>query len=474
MLLRCVLLKRSRLLVVLLAFLCFLYLLINDTTVGSYRKRLLQTKTGYKQPADSLHFHSSAQQQSDSFQVYLSATQPSDALEQTRAFNLTGLLFGKKSERESDFEEESGASGELEGSQGEEVAHGDDIRPRNRPKSPKHKNAEAVAQDRKERTRAKKSLTLLSQEEYDRIKDIHDQRRGHIQEVCKRFVIPSHSEYMHDMRLLDGQFYKSLGKTVLPQAIRGDSFQADKTHRVLYCSIYKAGSTSWNAMFARLLNRTEFDEKKNYFEIRKIMTPKRSRDLLESMTYYTFMMVRHPFTRLLSAYRDRIEDMSHASWQRETFGPIMLRFSRRGLRDMKNKDGKMKFAPTFAEFVNYLLLTPQSRYDPHWMPYYRHCSPCVVNYSAIAKLETRNEDIPFILEDAGLAGKVEMQVLNENSNKGRGSTTKLLKEYYSTISLKQLKDLYRIYEIDFHLFGYDVRTVLDLVYPNATIKPALV
>ncbi len=47
------------------------------------------------------------------------------------------------------------------------------------------------------------------------------------------------------------------------------------------------------------------------FRIKYVLQPKSSQSLLEKVhsgDYYTFTVVRHPFVRLLSSYRDRILD----------------------------------------------------------------------------------------------------------------------------------------------------------------------
>ena len=49
-------------------------------------------------------------------------------------------------------------------------------------------------------------------------------------------------------------------------------------------------------------------------------------------------------------------------------------------------------APTFSEFVSYLLDTEVEDYNEHWLPYYLLCTPCHLNYTVIAKTEDIKED----------------------------------------------------------------------------------
>ena len=49
-------------------------------------------------------------------------------------------------------------------------------------------------------------------------------------------------------------------------------------------------------------------------------------------------------------------------------------------------------APTFSEFVSYLLETEVEDYNEHWLPYYLLCTPCHLNYTVIAKTEHIKQD----------------------------------------------------------------------------------
>ncbi|KAK7071182.1 hypothetical protein SK128_010847 [Halocaridina rubra] len=196
----------------------------------------------------------------------------------------------------------------------------------------------------------------------------------------------------------------------------------------------------------------------------------------KALKFYRFLIVRDPFVRLLSAYRDRIEDTSHRSWQREHFGPKILAITRPDLKESEMRvNGSLSVIPSFAEFVRYLLKTPLDHYDPHWAPYWKHCVPCALRYHAIGKSETKSQDARFILEDSGLARKVDVKILQENAHEGRGDTEKLMLSYYSTIGLRHLESLYRKYKVDFYLFGYDIQPLLQKLYPgkNITFSPSL-
>ena len=92
------------------------------------------------------------------------------------------------------------------------------------------------------------------------------------------------------------------------------------------------------------------------------------------------MVVRHPFERILSAYRDKLEDLSRDIEAREGYYYTMygkhIVAEYRDPRDGANMTGVLE--PSWREFVTYLLNTPATKYDEHWMPMWMLCSPCII------------------------------------------------------------------------------------------------
>ena len=51
----------------------------------------------------------------------------------------------------------------------------------------------------------------------------------------------------------------------------------------------------------------------------------------------------------------------------------------------------------FHEFINFLLDKDMRYDDEHWMPYYKFCTPCNIDYSFIGKVCTpSNKEYSFI------------------------------------------------------------------------------
>lgn len=90
----------------------------------------------------------------------------------------------------------------------------------------------------------------------------------------------------------------------------------------------------------------------------------------------SFLIVRDPLHRLLSAYRNKLETI-HSPYYRQLAEIIVAHY--------RDSNGKYRGGPTFKEFVTYVADTSK-RPDEHWAPFYKFCTPCAVNFTVIAKV----------------------------------------------------------------------------------------
>lgn len=60
--------------------------------------------------------------------------------------------------------------------------------------------------------------------------------------------------------------------------------------------------------------------------------------------------------------------------------------------------------PTFKEFITFLIGSHKNgrNFDEHWTPIYSFCTPCSINYTLIAKVETFQRDTEYIIRQTGL------------------------------------------------------------------------
>lgn len=114
---------------------------------------------------------------------------------------------------------------------------------------------------------------------------------------------------------------------------------------------------------------------------------KDEREMVMSDNYTRLIFVRHPFERLLSAYRNKLEDKTSTSkYFQERIGRLIVKSLRQNPSNYSLHHGNNV---SFNEFVQYLLMPELSltneSYNEHWEPINRLCNPCVMKYNVIGE-----------------------------------------------------------------------------------------
>lgn len=169
--------------------------------------------------------------------------------------------------------------------------------------------------------------------------------------------------------------------------------------------------------------------------------------------YTKFLFVRDPFVRLISAYRNKFEQSNEQFYRR--FGQIILRRFANQPTPPAHADEAFSqgIHPTFAQFVHYLL-DPQTEKDmpfnEHWRQVYRLCHPCQIQYDFVGHLETADEDAEHLLRLLRVDNVVEFPVTPRNITNSSWEA-----DWFRTVPIEARRKLYKLYEPDFRLFGYD-------------------
>ncbi|XP_063056632.1 carbohydrate sulfotransferase 12-like [Engraulis encrasicolus] len=251
-----------------------------------------------------------------------------------------------------------------------------------------------------------------------------------------------------------------------------ENFIVDDRHEIIYCFVPKVACTNWKRMMAVLSERRvggvvyhdplniphntihkyslqlTFDKfKKRYGSF--------SQDMMKTklQKYTKFLFVRDPFVRLISAFRNKFEERNDV-------------FYKTYARDMLKKYGKYPnppasypeslvsgIRPKFSHFIQYLLDPNTERrhpYDIHWRQVHRMCHPCQINYDFVGNLETLDEDTEHLLRILRVDNVVNFPVSGRNQTKNSWE-----QEYFNKIPYEWRRQLYKLYEVDFRLFGYD-------------------
>uniref|UniRef100_A0A182RBE1 Carbohydrate sulfotransferase n=1 Tax=Anopheles funestus TaxID=62324 RepID=A0A182RBE1_ANOFN len=261
--------------------------------------------------------------------------------------------------------------------------------------------------------------------------DINSWRLAHLSKACKKWNNGGHTN-------LQPAFYLH-----------------SKNNSLVYCLVFKAGTSTWFYNFNSWAGYSEYEimHIDNLFLARKFYPKENRLTLMQSMKdSFSFIIVRHPFERLMSAFEDRLVSMKNAYYSRVSQA-IYKRYHPMG-----------KGTISFRDFVQYII--DDVRYnngtialDIHWCPINNLCTPCFARYDYIIKLETYQQDVETMIKQANLQGIVKLAQINHVR---KDSVQTLAMKYFSQLTQEQMDRLYNIYEMDFELFGYSAETYFQI------------
>lgn len=184
---------------------------------------------------------------------------------------------------------------------------------------------------------------------------------------------------------------------------------------------------------------------------------------------FKFLFVRHPFDRLVSAFRNKLEDANaekDGTYFYKTYGrSIVERFRRNRNKDRRVENDNSvnvnsRREPTFPEFVDYLLHTNPNDYDEHWRPVALHCHVCQFKFDYIIKYEHFEDEINFLVDVLQEDGRLPQNFHLTWENRG-GTDKKTVVRYLKQLSEEQLVQLFDKYRLDFLYFGYSPEGYTD-------------
>lgn len=264
--------------------------------------------------------------------------------------------------------------------------------------------------------------------------------------------------------------------------------------RLLYCPVFKAASTSWLINYLKLANSTADPKSGNLHKLVTRLFPaprtlKLRKRIYEEST--KFIIVRHPFERLVSAYRDKLAGF--------TRNEHYLAMRKHIIATYRENEEENSLIPTFRESIDFVLdeleklngadaskseRKRDSLIDGHFMPYSSRCLPCVMDYDVIIKFETLEEDSKYLIEECGLEGHLEVKHENPaptgpRTNQGYKNKSKKVKKglempqeesgssyqtlsFFKDISSSKIEKLYEYYKYDFDIFGYSSKEYLSV------------
>ncbi|XP_066951992.1 carbohydrate sulfotransferase 11-like [Macrobrachium rosenbergii] len=268
-------------------------------------------------------------------------------------------------------------------------------------------------------------------------------------------------------------------KLIVPQNLHL-IWDRQHTPNIVWCPLYKVASTSWMINFLRLAHfnednpllkdmnpakREKFRFKPKYGARQDAVytvypQPADRKEFLQTFkSSLRVIIVRHPFTRILSAYRDKMIKLEPRPTEFH-FRDLQLQIIAK-YRPVDSPESSQ--FPTFSEFVQYILdstktfVTAQDwKKNVHcWTPYWAQCNVCGVDYNVIIKLETMTEDEKFLITISNLEELKELKS-QEWRHLNNATSMDVAPEFYSQLSRTQIKQLYQRYLLDFLLFDYKI------------------
>uniref|UniRef100_A0A1B6KWD5 Carbohydrate sulfotransferase n=1 Tax=Graphocephala atropunctata TaxID=36148 RepID=A0A1B6KWD5_9HEMI len=250
----------------------------------------------------------------------------------------------------------------------------------------------------------------------------------------------------------------SIATSILANKDLLEHILVDSKHKTLYCYVPKVACTNWKRVMMIMIGMAGTSDilsipstvvhQQHYIPSLLNFTDMEVLEMLQ--THTKFIFVRHPFERLLSAYKNKFEQRYNSSkYFQSRFGRKIVKTFRTNpsYRSLMNGDDV-----TFSEFVAYVT-SKNSVFNEHWMPIDKLCNPCLVKYDFIGKYETLNRDAQYILDHIGV-GDISFPRIRPTN------TSNHLSKYISHLSYSSIISLYKIYYNDFKLFQYSLQSFL--------------
>jgi len=246
-------------------------------------------------------------------------------------------------------------------------------------------------------------------------------------------------------------------------------------HNILGCLQPKVGSTTWYRHFLSLTNSSTRKELEKFgrADQERLMAPSDPDIINLARASVSFSMVRHPFERIVSAYKDKIEnwDRTESVWKHvrticetqfgdtsfNSFVKMLTATNKQVLQKLifqsLRQELDQSFCPTLLEGKPCCL-------NPHWAPLVERCLYCSTPYTVIAKFETFEDDLWYI---SHLANVSLDSHLRENPTKThrKDSISSSAVTYFQKLSVADVEALFMIYKKDFQMFGYSPQLYKD-------------
>nr|XP_054754794.1 carbohydrate sulfotransferase 11-like isoform X1 [Lytechinus pictus] len=301
-----------------------------------------------------------------------------------------------------------------------------------------------------------KVLVEVDQENQDEILKsapevkVQDLRKKTLLQACTDLEFEEHPSREHNLTSAELTSLKN-------------TFVIDK-HKLLFCYIPKVSCTSWKHLFLvsyQIINpeikhksvHTEFE--RVFMKVGRLAEKDANRKIKD---YKQFLFVRNPFSRVLSAYREKIEFKNPSSPHQNYYPNFITRWLKKHhLGHFQRRNNTAAYS--FPEFVRYFIARRIE--DEHWNDQYNLCQPCLVEYDFIGKYETLQDDVERFLGTVPNGSSMVFPKADPQKYTWHSSSDENMSKYYQKIRDNDFKSLVECLYPDLRLFGYSIPTVIQ-------------
>ncbi len=244
------------------------------------------------------------------------------------------------------------------------------------------------------------------------------------------------------------EHYPTLSEAAATVRLRYSTF-VNLDRRYMYFEVPKAGCTTIKSLIHRLENlppiapftgalrevrRDMFIHNRSQFALKSLLdhNDAQQEEILTSPDIFRFSVVRNPYSRLLSAWSDKVRQCS----------PGYESFYKRLAGGLPAPDGSTPPLP-FETFVADISRHDIANANPHWRMQSAHLLADAIPLSFIGRLEDLNAAITLFLQKAGFDQNARAGAMNPGGGASSHYTEALARQVWS------------LYEPDFQAFGYD-------------------
>ena len=284
-----------------------------------------------------------------------------------------------------------------------------------------------------------------------------------------------------------------------------------KEEKIAMCPVFKSATSSWFRNLIELSNASELKKRQARIDVKKngidtISKLSQKPSSLDWMRYVEslknpdeltgFIVVRHPFERLVSTYRNKVEfdskyifkdfasktvkryrDKAIQKFGNEGFQKIMnfgTTLPQKTNKENPSVIGSNTPLPSFWEFVQALINDYEGINNDyvymHIRPMYGHCSICheiqLKAFRYILKSEELDKEEPAFIRHMGWENKINISEPKLNVQRPDEMTSEEITNlYFTQLSMDEVLKLYNLYEWDFLLFNYTFK-FRDMVLPK--------